>query len=186
MNAGGARGVRNCTRRFTGGTQDSAEGIAGETCAAGEVCSEGARQLSCQTDLMRCCGTRVDPNSNPRCCGATNDCAEGTAGETCAAGEVCSNGASSVSRRPGLECRSRSCLDPYTNPLFCGPTNDFARRPSRATCTACQVCPAGRCPAPRPFRPNGRGSLRGPQAQAQRPPHCELLARSGRVDLGQP
>jgi hypothetical protein len=84
---------------YCGATGDCQGGNAGQTCAAGEVCSAGSCALSCQQGLLNCNGICVDPQSDLSFCGATGDCQGGNAGQTCAAGEVCSGGSCALSCR---------------------------------------------------------------------------------------
>jgi hypothetical protein len=77
-------------------TDNASCGKCGASCASGKVCSAGACALTCQQGLLKCDGTCTDPTSSLVHCGASGDCAGTHSGVTCAAGEVCSNGACSL------------------------------------------------------------------------------------------
>jgi hypothetical protein len=64
-------------------------GSSGAVCVAGEVCDGGACTLSCQSGLLACAGTCVDPTSNPGYCGAGADCTDANAGAVCTGDEAC-------------------------------------------------------------------------------------------------
>lgn len=61
----------------------------GTACAPGELCNgSGSCELSCQTGLVDCNGTCIDPNTSQTYCGAGADCSTNP-GTTCAPGELC-------------------------------------------------------------------------------------------------
>jgi hypothetical protein len=96
----------------------------GTACAAGLVCSGGQCALSCQTGLVDCAGTCIDPATSRSHCGATLGCgiASGVPGTSCAGGQICSGGSCVLSCPSSLvECNG-TCIDPLTSPTNCGAT----------------------------------------------------------------
>jgi hypothetical protein len=67
---------------------------AGAACADGQVCSGGTCKASCQSGLVNCNGSCIDPQTSRQYCGATNGCGNdaGTAGTSCATNYACYNG----------------------------------------------------------------------------------------------
>lgn len=106
------------SRDFCGATAGcglSGTGSAGTSCGAGQVCSGGSCQVSCQTGLVNCDATCVDPSSSRQHCGASGACGvggRGSAGSACPAGQVCSAGTCQVSCQAGLVECGGTCVDP--------------------------------------------------------------------------
>lgn len=67
-------------------------GACGTACDAGQVCSAGSCQLSCQVGLLDCGGKCVDPATDRSFCGAGPSCAGSEAGAVCGAGSYCEAG----------------------------------------------------------------------------------------------
>jgi hypothetical protein len=84
----------NTDEAFCGASTDCLAANAGVTCASGELCDgSGVCATTCQSGLLDCSGTCIDPDSNPTFCGATTDCLAANVGTTCGANEACSGGA---------------------------------------------------------------------------------------------
>ncbi len=99
-------------------------GVAGSTCPPGLLCSGGGCQLTCKTGQVVCGGVCTDPLTSRAFCGATAGCGagSGSAGAVCNAGELCVAGACKLTCPPGLIQCGSTCIDPMSNPLFCGAT----------------------------------------------------------------
>jgi len=119
-------------------------GACGTACAAGEVCSAGKCALSCATGLLTCTASSSDAGTDA---GGAKYCANsktdrencGACGVTCAAGEVCSDGACAVSCGTGLTKCGTTCRDLRNDNLNCGACE--------TPCGAGTACMAGACKA---------------------------------------
>ncbi|KYF61092.1 hypothetical protein BE11_27805, partial [Sorangium cellulosum] len=133
-------------RDHCGATGDCRGSAAGVACQAGEICDgAGQCELSCQSGLVACGGTCVDPDTDRDHCGATGDCRGSDAGAACGAGEICSEGACEASCALPLVACGGACVDPLTDPTYCGATGDCAGASAGATCGAGEACVAGAC-----------------------------------------
>jgi hypothetical protein len=129
-------------RQFCGASGDCAGENDGVACEPGEVCSAGACALSCQAGLVDCDGTCVDPDVDPRHCGADDACG---GGQSCGPGYACSGGTCQVSCLEGfVDCGGR-CVDPATDRAFCGATGDCVGANDGEICAAGTVCSDGAC-----------------------------------------
>ena len=129
-------------------------GTAGTTCPGGQLCSAGTCQSSCAQNLVPCnvngTLTCIDPSTNSQFCGATTGCNAdaGTAGQACPSGEICAGGACSVSCLKGtIECPGTGgiCIDPTSNPTFCGASGNCTGVNAGITCGAGAICSNGNC-----------------------------------------
>ena len=143
---------------FCGATGDCQGANAGVTCGAGEVCDgAGACQLSCQSGLIDCNGTCIDPTTDEAYCGATGDCQGANAGAVCGSGEYCDGtGACQLTCQPGLIDCNGTCVDPNTDEAYCGASGDCQGANAGAACASGEVC-------------DGSGS-------------CQLTCQSGLID----
>ncbi|WP_437623190.1 cadherin-like beta sandwich domain-containing protein [Sorangium sp. So ce1151] len=133
-------------RDHCGASGDCTGDSAGVACAAGEVCNgSGACELSCQSGLVACGGTCIDPDTDRDHCGATGDCAGDSAGSACGAGEICSDGACEASCALPLVACGGACVDPSTDATYCGATGDCTGASAGSTCSAAEACVAGAC-----------------------------------------
>jgi hypothetical protein len=109
-------------------------GSSGDVCDDGEVCSGGACTLSCQSGLVACGGTCIDPLSNPDYCGASDDCQAGNAGEACGDDQACAGGS----------CLDLATLDPdcriVSGTLWCMYDIDAETGVGEADRTCTEVC----------------------------------------------
>ncbi len=116
-------------------------GSGGAACASGQVCNAGACSVSCPGSQVNCSGICVDPATNRAHCGASAGCgvSGGTAGTSCASGQVCNAGACSVSC-PGSQVNcSGACVNLQTDSLHCGNCT--------TSCGSGKTCVAGVCSA---------------------------------------
>ena len=118
---------------------------AGAVCGSGEICSAGSCQLSCQSGLVNCGGTCVNPQTDRAFCGASGTCTGASAGATCGAGQVCNAGACQASCQANLVNCGGSCVDPQTNPTYCGATGTCTGASAGAVCGSGQICSGGTC-----------------------------------------
>ncbi|WP_437953693.1 cadherin-like beta sandwich domain-containing protein [Sorangium sp. So ce296] len=133
-------------RDHCGASGDCTGSDAGVACAAGEICNGAGRcELSCQSGLVACGGTCVDPDTDRDHCGASGDCTGSDAGAICGAGEICTHGACEASCAPPLVACGGACVDPSTDETYCGATGDCAGASAGATCSAGEACVAGAC-----------------------------------------
>ncbi|HTN88197.1 MAG TPA: hypothetical protein VL242_31170, partial [Sorangium sp.] len=135
-------------REHCGAKGDCSGDSAGAECAAGEVCNgSGECELSCQSGLIACDGTCVDPDTDRDHCGATGDCTGASAGVACAAGEICNGaGECELSCQSGLVACDGTCVDPDTDRDHCGAKGDCSGESAGAACAAGEVCNgAGAC-----------------------------------------
>ena len=137
----------------TGACGAGASGSPGAVCSSGQVCSGGACQVSCPAGEVNCGGTCVDPALSNQHCGATGQCGTGGvggAGAACAAGSVCSGGVCQVScQLAQVDCYG-TCIDPRSNPTYCGATGQCGAGGVGRAGTRCgsgQACVAGGCVA---------------------------------------
>ena len=85
----------------------------------------------------------IDPNTDERFCGASADCQGANAGVMCAAGEICDgSGSCALSCQVGLIDCNGTCIDPSSNPTYCGAT---ANCQGGVNCASDQACSAGVC-----------------------------------------
>jgi hypothetical protein len=127
------------------GASGTCEGsTAGTVCDAGEICDgSGTCSLSCQAGLVACGGNCVDPGTDEAHCGATGDCAGANAGDTCVAGEVCNGaGVCAVSCGTGLMKCNGACIDPDSDPVYCGATGACT---GYSNCSGDEACVQGAC-----------------------------------------
>ncbi|WP_434045103.1 MULTISPECIES: cadherin-like beta sandwich domain-containing protein [Sorangium] len=133
-------------RDHCGATGDCRGDNAGVACLAGEICNgAGTCELSCQSGLVACDGTCVDPATDRDHCGATGDCRGSDAGAACGAGEICSEGACEASCALPLVACGGACVDPFSDETYCGATGDCAGASAGSTCSAGEACVAGAC-----------------------------------------
>ncbi|WP_437485633.1 cadherin-like beta sandwich domain-containing protein [Sorangium sp. So ce1014] len=133
-------------RDHCGASNDCIGSDAGIACAVGEICDGAGRcELSCQSGLVACDGTCIDPDTDRAHCGAGGDCSGSDAGAVCGAGEICSGGACEASCAPPLVACGGACVDPSTDEAYCGATGDCAGVSAGATCSASEACVAGAC-----------------------------------------
>lgn len=134
---------------YCGATEGCAD--PGTDCPPGTVCNAGMCSVSCPDGLVKCGDTCVDPLTSREHCGATDGCGEdghGSAGTTCAAGQVCSSGACVVSCQNGLiECGG-TCVNPETDRNHCGASEGCGvdgHGSAGKVCDPGYVCNGGTC-----------------------------------------
>jgi hypothetical protein len=117
----------------------------GVACQGGAVCNgAGQCESSCQGDLIDCAGTCIDPDTSRLFCGAGPDCSvnPGVASDP---GFVCNGaGQCELSCQGGLVDCAGTCIDPDSNPLFCGAGTDCDASPGVA-CGDTGYCDEGTC-----------------------------------------
>ncbi|KYF94352.1 hypothetical protein BE17_24785 [Sorangium cellulosum] len=133
-------------RDHCGASGDCTGDSAGVACSAGEICNgSGACELSCQSGLVACDGTCIDPGTDRDHCGASGDCTGDSAGSACGAGEICSEGTCEASCALPLVACGGACVDPSTDATYCGASGDCTGASAGATCSAAEACVAGAC-----------------------------------------
>ena len=128
-------------RTYCGATGDCQGGNAGQTCAAGEICDAGVCVLSCQSGLVDCNSTCINPLTDRAFCGVDASC---QGGDVCEAGEICDAGVCVVSCQQGLIDCNGTCIDPDSNPLYCGAG---AGCQGYTACGSGEACVGGQCQA---------------------------------------
>ena len=134
---------------FCGASGDCLDGNAGVACDNGTLCSGGVCELSCQAGFIVCDGVCTDPLISRRYCGATGDCTGDNAGVACDAGVACGNGeCGGIGCRTGQIICDGQCVDPFSNPDYCGATGDCSGANAGEVCMAGDGCYGGQCLEP--------------------------------------
>ena len=131
--------------RYCGATADCTGPNAGEKCASGEVCSAGTCGASCLSGQILCNGQCIDPDTDNRYCGATDDCLGTNVGEKCDSGKVCSGGTCGASCLSGQILCNGQCIDPDTDNRYCGAKDNCSGANAGSKCKDGEVCSAGKC-----------------------------------------
>ena len=116
-------------------------GACGHQCPSGQVCSEGGRAVTCATSQIDCGGLCIDPLRDNQYCGASGACGAadaGSPGTSCGPGTVCNGaGVCAVTCAPQqVECNG-TCIDPSSNPVYCGATAGCGAGDTGSTGTMC-------------------------------------------------
>jgi hypothetical protein len=114
-------------------------------CATGQVCANGVCAEQCPTGQIKCDGKCTEPLTNNDFCGATDDCQGDNAGETCAEGYVCLKGVCSNRCETGQVNCGGVCVDPLTDPSFCGASGDCSSGLEGRKCNSDESCLSGSC-----------------------------------------
>jgi len=132
---------------YCGASGDCAGANQGEACGADEVCSAGSCGLLCPSNLVKCGDPAkcIDPLVDPAFCGASGDCLEANAGETCTGDDVCSAGACALNCPGNLVKCNGTCIDPLVDSTYCGASADCQGANAGETCVGDDVCSAGSC-----------------------------------------
>ncbi len=132
---------------YCGASLDCKAANAGSTCTNGKVCADGLCGTNCPAGQVVCAGKCIDPLLDPVFCGASTDCKGANAGTTCTSGHVCSAGSCKTSCVPGQVSCNGTCVDPQTNPTYCGATAGCGASGGSVgvTCAPGQVCSGGTC-----------------------------------------
>jgi hypothetical protein len=132
-------------REFCGASGSCSGGNVGSTCLDTEVCNQGRCDNTCPTDSVACDGGCIDASTNSRFCGATEACEGPTAGVMCAPGSICSEGACVVECGDAQLLCDDSCIDPMTNPNFCGAVETCRDMQAGVVCGLGEACLGGTC-----------------------------------------
>lgn len=123
-----------------------------KACGAGQLCSKGACVTSCPDGLIACEGTCVDPTTDRNFCGATSCSgadmgggANSDLGQVCGADELCDEGECRVACSAGQLVCGGDCVDPKTNPRFCGATDCSVADGEGVSCGSGEACVDGAC-----------------------------------------
>ena len=112
--------------RYCGATGDCQGTKVGEKCDSGKVCSGGQCGITCVSDQILCKGQCIDPKTDNRYCGATGDCSGSNIGKACESGTKCTDRVCKISCVSGQIACGGECIDPNTNPYFCGAKGNCA------------------------------------------------------------
>lgn len=113
-------------------------------CRADQVCQNGTCVLApCQEGLVSCGGKCIDPKTDAVYCGIDDSCQKYT---TCTDEQICQNGdcitpEKSCPNEGEINCGGL-CIDPKTNPTFCGLDASCQKY---TPCNANQICQNGQC-----------------------------------------
>jgi MYXO-CTERM domain-containing protein len=88
------------SREHCGAGGDCQGDNAGQNCGGEMVCSLGACTSGCSGDLIACEGACIDPSSDPKHCGAYDDCEGSKSGDECLPGTTCVSGSCRVPSKP--------------------------------------------------------------------------------------
>lgn len=123
-----------------------------KACGAGQLCSKGACVTSCPDGLIACEETCVDPTTDRNFCGATSCSgadmgggANSDLGQVCGADELCDEGECRVACSAGQLVCGGDCVDPKTNPRFCGATDCSVVDGEGVSCGSGEACVDGAC-----------------------------------------
>jgi hypothetical protein len=122
---------------YCGATGNCVGANSGVACPAGDVCSNGQCLLSCPSGTIDCGGSCINPQTSNIYCGATGNCSGANQGFACAAGyscnagscaacpgggcEICNDaGVCTLSCKAGLIDCNNSCINPQSDPTYCG------------------------------------------------------------------
>ena len=130
---------------FCGASADCAGENVGVACEAGTICSGGECATNCQAGFIECGGRCVDPMSNNAFCGASADCAGDNVGVVCPSGTICGDGVCAVTCPSILVACGGTCVDPRSNPTFCGARGDCLEDNAGVTCAGGEVCSGREC-----------------------------------------
>ncbi|MEW5849732.1 MAG: hypothetical protein AB2A00_13020 [Myxococcota bacterium] len=124
-----------------GATADCSGANAGAACPSGQYC-DGTGQCgnTCAGGYVLCDGTCVNPQNNALYCGASGACTATEAGQECGVGSYCDNGACVVPCPAGLVSCGGQCVDPLSDPDYCGASRNCAGPYVGQDCVAGQVC----------------------------------------------
>ncbi len=128
---------------FSGGCQPDPCLIT--TCPQGQTCQEGECIIRCGGGRIECEDRCVDPQTDRAFCGATDNCQGANAGVECPEGQVCSNGACSETCAENLIACAGGCVDPMSNPEYCGASDDCQGANAGNACSDGEVCVSGVC-----------------------------------------
>ncbi len=131
---------------FCGASGECTGMTAGSTCGVGQVCSASRCGATCPVGFVNCMGNCVDPQSNPRFCGANFACAAGSFTQ-CSMTEICSGGRCSSSCGAGtVRCGNPpTCVDPAANLRYCGARLDCVGANAGTQCALGELCLNGSC-----------------------------------------
>jgi len=136
----------NTDNTFCGAITDCTGSNDGTVCLDGQKCDgSGVCALTCQSGLIECNGTCVDPHTDNTFCGATSDCTGSNDGTVCIDGQKCNgSGVCALTCQSGLIDCNGTCIDPNSNPTYCGATGACS---GGTNCTTDQACVSGVCTA---------------------------------------
>jgi hypothetical protein len=131
-------------------------GTAGLTCPLGTVCSSSSCASKCAQGYVLCnvlgVPTCINPLTDPTFCGAQLDCTGPNAGQICNAGDsgtnlVCAAGKCSSNCPTGqIICGTPGvCVDPQTNPSYCGASGNCSGVNKGLVCSGGTLCQGGNC-----------------------------------------
>ncbi len=120
----------------------------------------GADAGTCTLPIVTCGGQTVDPCTNETYCGASGNCMGLNEGINCTAfgaqcvagvcqcppGQQVISGYCQSCSSPSIVC-GQQCVDPSTNPSYCGATGDCQGANAGANCTS-GTCTSGVCTCP--------------------------------------
>lgn len=132
-------------REFCGAEGNCSGGNIGETCSPTEVCDRGVCDDTCPDDSVPCDGGCIDPQTNPRFCGASDTCEGANAGVMCAGSEICQEGVCVTECGPNQLLCDGSCIDPMTSTQYCGAVETCVDAQAGETCGLGESCLGGTC-----------------------------------------
>ena len=137
---------------YCGAMGDCSGTNAGKSCTSGQVCSDGKCGVTCVAGQIICDGRCVDPISDNAYCGANGKCNATSGanfkGAKCAEGTKCTEGVCKISCVSGQIACDGECIDPNTNPYYCGAKENCQGSNRGTDCTKSstnKLCAAGKC-----------------------------------------
>lgn len=131
--SGQSRCVGSCVDLQTSTTHC---GTCSNACRAGESCTTGQCQPTCQTNESICSNQCTDLSTHPLHCGKC--------GQVCPPGETCTNGACARLCPANTSACGDRCIDLQNNPLHCGTCDNKCQQGHTCNKGQCQlICGAG-------------------------------------------
>ena len=134
------------------GAQDGCKNYT--SCPSGNVCSAGTCGVTCVSGQVLCKGQCIDPKTDNRYCGAKGKCNTASVSDANYRGEKCADGTKCTDRVCKISCVSgqivcgNECIDPKTNPYYCGAKENCEGSNRGTDCTTSstnKLCEDGKC-----------------------------------------
>ena len=116
----------------------------GRVCESGNVCTNGACQVSCLVGQVNCGGKCIDPMNDHDYCGATGTVSKCVSiGTPCTKSQICNNGVcENADCRPGYVACGNDCINPLSDQNYCGANDNCSLYDA---CVGGQQCDNGTC-----------------------------------------
>ena len=131
---------------YCGASGDCLGENVGVQCPPGNLCSSRECVVTCQEELVQCGEACIDPLNDRTFCGASVDCLGDNAGTACQEEEICLDGECTAQPCPdGLLGCGVFCVEPDSDPFFCGASGDCDGANGGTLCARREACVDGVC-----------------------------------------